>query len=315
MGREVFDDCVSIEEIIGFLQARSDQESLVPELVSRLEARIGLLEALCGKRSGTTWSPITLPEKRAFSDLYVQSAKSLIPTLTVRASSDGPKAITKFFDGVKLPEHFPSVRIKHEFGSKVATKYANLQFDGRAEAENALARSGLLDGSGFSLEVSGKALFVRKPTPGIDPTVAFEPQREKVLEGLYAIRDLTVWLEEKADSLLKVLGARTALATSSTSPGAGDDANEEIELREALLEIYRKCNALGYRPTGMLDLMSEYGAIGAVKRLIANPISDGFVKLALLGRLDLAVESLALQERWSGPFNDAELAVCRKRLR
>jgi hypothetical protein len=315
IGHEVFDDCVSIEEIIGFLQARIDQESLVPELVSRLEARIGLLEALCGKRSGTTWSPITLPEKRAFSDLYVQLAKSLIPTLTVRASSDGPKAITKFFDGVKLPEHFPSVRIKHEFGSKIATKYANLQFDGRAEAENALARSGLLDGSGFSLEVSGKALFVRKPTPGIDPTVAFEPQREKVLEGLYAIRDLTVWLEEKADSLLKVLGARTALAASSTSPGAGDDANEESELREALLEIYRKCNALGYRPTGMLDLMSEYGAIGAVKRLIANPISDGFAKLALLGRLDLAVESLALQERWSGLFNDAELAICRKRLR
>jgi hypothetical protein len=210
MGREVFDDCVSIEEIIDFLQVRIENETLPPELIRRLEARIGLLDALCGKRTGAAWSPITLPEKRAFSELYAQLATELIPTLTVRASTDGPKAITKFFDGAKLPEDFPAVRIKHEFGSKVATKYANIQFDGHAEAKNALAQSGLLEGSGFSLEVSGKALFVRKPTPGIDPTAAFEPQREKVLRGLHAIRDLTAWLEDKAGSILKVLKPRAA---------------------------------------------------------------------------------------------------------
>ena len=55
------------------------------------------------------------------------------------------------------------------------------------------------------LEVSGEALFVRKPTPGIDPMAAFEPQREKVVEGLHAVRDLTGWLEDKAGSLLKIL--------------------------------------------------------------------------------------------------------------
>jgi hypothetical protein len=205
VGREVFDACVSIEDIINFLQFRIEKEILPPELVRRLEARIGLLEALCGKRTGTAWPPITIPEKRAFSELYVQLAAQVIPALTVRASRDGPKAITKFFDGAKLPANFPAVRIKHEFGSKVATKYANIQFDRHADAKNALAESGLLDGSGFSLEVSGEALFVRKPTPGIDPTAAFEPQREKVVEGLQAIRDLTGWLEDKAGSLLKVL--------------------------------------------------------------------------------------------------------------
>jgi hypothetical protein len=73
--------------------------------------------------------------------------------------------------------------------------------------------------------------------------------------------------------------------------------SKERELRVALLDIYRRYDALGYRPTGMLDLMRDYGAIGAVKRLIANPISEGFKKLALLDRLDLAGESLALQER------------------
>ncbi|WP_454632787.1 hypothetical protein [Bradyrhizobium cenepequi] len=220
-GREVFDDCVSIEEIIKFLQARIEKEAMPPELVNRLKARVDLLEALCGKRAGT-WSPITLPEKRAFSELYAQLAAEIIPALTVRASSDGPKAITKFFDGAKLPANFPNARIKHEFGSKVATKYANLQFDGLAEVNNALDQSGLLEGSGFSLEVSGRALFVRKSTPGIDPTAAFEPQREKVLEGLRAIRDLTAWLEDNAESLLKVLQPHSALPRSTPIDSGGD---------------------------------------------------------------------------------------------
>lgn len=61
--------------------------------------------------------------------------------------------------------------------------------------------------------------------------------------------------------------------------------------------------------------MQEYGAVGAVKRLIANPISDGFKRLVLLERLDLAVESLALEERWAGLFDEAELATCRRRVR
>lgn len=212
-GRELFDDCVAIEEIIDFLKTRIEKEALAPELTSRLEARIFLLEALCGKRAGA-WSPITLPQKRAFSELYAQLAAEVIPALTVRASSDGPKAITKFFDGAKLPANFPAVRIKHEFGSKVPTKYANLQFDGLSDAKTALAQSGLLGASGFTLEVSGKALFVRKATPGIDPTTAFEPQRGKVLEGLHAIRHLTAWLEDNAGSLLKVLQPRAALPSA-----------------------------------------------------------------------------------------------------
>ncbi|WP_143029817.1 hypothetical protein [Bradyrhizobium brasilense] len=160
------------------------------------------------------WSPIMLPEKRAFSELYAQLAAGVILALTVRASSDGSKAITKFFDGAKLPANVPTVRIKHEFGSKVAINHANLQFDGLSDAKTALVQSGLLEDSGFSHEVSGKALFVRKVMPGIDPTAAFEPQRGKVLDGLHAIRDLTAWLENNADGLLRVLQSRAALPSA-----------------------------------------------------------------------------------------------------
>lgn len=314
VGSEAFDDCLSIEEIVQFLQARVENEAMPAELISRLETRIDILEALCGKRIGATWSPITLPEKRAFSELYAQMAAEIIPTLTVRASSDGPKAITKFFDGAKLPANFPATRIKHEFGSKTATKYANIQFDNLARAKDSLAQSELLAGSGFSLEVTNKTLFVRKPTPGIDPTAPFEPQRQKILEGLHAIRDLTAWLENNAGKLSDLLQPSHDPPASSPSPTRAHRDGEH-ELREALLEIYQKCDRLGYRPTGMLDLMQAYGAVGAVKRLIANPISEGFKRLVLLGRLDLAVESLALEERWAGLFDQAELDMCRRRVR
>ncbi|MEY9441696.1 hypothetical protein [Bradyrhizobium elkanii] len=314
VGNEAFDDCLSIEEIVQFLRIRTENEIMATELVSRLETRIDMLEALCGKRIGATWSPITLPEKRAFSELYAQMAAEIIPTLTVRASSDGPKAITKFFDGAKLPANFPATRIKHEFGSKTATKYANIQFDNLASAKDSLAQSELLAGSEFSLEVTNKALFVRKPTPGIDPTAPFEPQRQKVLEGLHAVRDLTAWLENNAAKLADLLQPRHVPPTPSPS-SAHTHRDRENELREALLDIYRRCDRLGYRPTGMLDLMQDYGAVGAVKRLIANPISEGFKRLVLLGRLDLTVESLALEERWAGLFDEAELATCRRRVR
>lgn len=316
-GREAFDDCVPIEEIIGFLSSRIGHEPLPPELKLRLGARILLLEALCGKRAGGGWSPITLPEKRAFSELYAQLAAQIVPTMTVRASSDGPKAITKFFENVRVPSGFPVVRIKHEFGSNVTTKYANIQFDGLAIFNQALAKSGLVDGSGFTIETSGKALFVRKPTPGIDPTGPFEPQRAKIEQGLQAVRELATWLEDKAGSLQQVLMPvdRGVLSDVPASSLVVDDLKTEREMRQALMGIYRECNKLGYRPTGMLELMQKHSAIVAVKRLIANPISSGFNKLALLERLDLAIESLALEDRWAGLFDENELQTCRRRLR
>jgi len=316
-GREAFDDCISIEEIISFLSSRTGRDTLLTELKLRLEARIRLLEALCGKRAGGGWSPITLPEKRAFSELYAQLAARIVPALTVKASSDGPKAITKFFENARVPSGFPAVRIKHEFGSNVATKYANIQFDGLAASNDALVKSGLVDGPGFTIETSGKALFVRKPTPGIDPTRPFGPQREKIEQGLEVIRELAAWLEDKAALLQQVFSIPDDEHSSDVPASnlAVDVPRTEREMQKALLKIYRECDELGYRPTGMLDMMQKGSAISTVKRLIVNPISSGFGRLASLERLDLAIESLALEERWAGLFDEHELEICRRRLR
>ncbi|WP_299743191.1 hypothetical protein [Devosia sp.] len=48
--------------------------------------------------------------------------------------------------------------------------------------------------------------------------------------------------------------------------------------------------------------------------MINRPISDGFVRLLELHRLDLSVEALALEDRWAGLFTPAELTSCRRRV-
>ncbi|MDB5527377.1 MAG: hypothetical protein JWR51_480 [Devosia sp.] len=61
-------------------------------------------------------------------------------------------------------------------------------------------------------------------------------------------------------------------------------------------------------------MMEELGAIATVRALINRPISDGFVRLLELHRLDLSVEALALEDRWAGLFTPAELTSCRRRV-
>lgn len=81
----------------------------------------------------------------------------------------------------------------------------------------------------------------------------------------------------------------------------------------ALLSTYRECERLDYRPRYLLDMMEELGAIAAVRALINRPISEGFVRLLELKRLELTVEAIALEPRWDGLFTPAELATCRRR--
>lgn len=204
-GKEAFDDCLPIEEIVAFLQGRLKQPGLVAELSRRIEVRVALLEALCGKRA-SAWTAFSLPEKQEFTAQYVELARKIVPNLRVRETSDGPKAITKFFEGAKLPAAFPTMRIKHEFGQPGGgEKYVNLQFDGLAGSLDALVASGLANRPGLSVLTSGKSLFVRKATPGIDPRAPFDAQRRRVEEGLEGIREITAWVEAHAIEIKDVL--------------------------------------------------------------------------------------------------------------
>ncbi|WP_187436027.1 PD-(D/E)XK nuclease family protein [Bradyrhizobium hipponense] len=306
---DVFDACIGIEEIIEFLQKRRDEGIEDEELDGRIAARISLLEAICGKRQGDLWTPITVPEKRSFSEEYAALAVEVVPGLTVKASSDGPKALTKTFEGLSLPDGFPKVKLKHEYGSSEAWKYANIQFTGLRTKLGLVQKSGLLEGTDFDELPSGKSLFIRGRTPGIDPRRSFGEQRGKVLEGLQQVKALADWIIANAESLKRIFTPQLEVRPAAAY------LDREQGLRQALMRIYQECAEFGYRPARMLELMERRGAIGAAKYLIAHPVSDGFTRLAMEDRLDLAIESLALDEQWSDIFSEEEKTTARQRLR
>ena len=72
---------------------------------------------------------------------------------------------------------------------------------------------------------------------------------------------------------------------------------------------------LSYNPRYFRVMVSQYGALGAVRRLLAAPaVSDGFVTLWERQRLDLSVEALVLDDRFAAPVHRDEREVARKRL-
>ncbi len=315
-----FDGEIAIEDIISTLGERLRNPELELEIIARLTARIELLEAICGRRSENAWTPITIEAKRNFAKAYAELALEVLPALPVRPSTDGPKALTRIFGPVTLGPDLPPVIIRHEFGSGALTRYVNAQFAGQAELLPSFNASGILAGTRFTLRAAGKSLAIDVATPGIDPTLSFENERTKVLEGLEAIRELVGWLTASADQLAQLF-SNTEFEQSNTDGSASQERNTSVELHSLaryfeaeLLNTYRECEKLGYRPTGMLDLMERRGAVDAARHLLAKPPSVGFARLFELGRLDLAIESIVLKPEWTGLFSDEERRVARRRL-
>ena len=308
-GVEHFQATISIEEMTEELRRRRTEGLASAELDARLAVRIELLRALVGKRAGSDWQPATLPSKRDFANAYAELARVMVPGLSVRPSSDGPKAITRFFDGLPLPDGFPCrVALKHEFGNGAGTKYANLQFASAAGQLDALRRRSGLLGEGIYLLASGKSLFLRIDTPALRPVgEEFEAQRENVIIGLRAVGRLAAWLDAHGVELAQILSE--------------DGKREEPERLAAAFEEYmrsvaeRAWDECRYRPSYFLDMIENRGGIGTAHKLLLGRPSDGFTKLWELKRLDLSVEAIALQEPWSGLFTDEELRTARRRLK
>ena len=68
-------------------------------------------------------------------------------------------------------------------------------------------------------------------------------------------------------------------------------------------------------PMFLLQAMRRHGGVFAAKQLLGISMDRaGLVQLCEQGRLDLAVESLMLQERWKPLFSVDELKLARRRL-
>ena len=89
----------------------------------------------------------------------------------------------------------------------------------------------------------------------------------------------------------------------------------ERDFHEAMVNIYREGTKLNYRAKFFLDMVIQYGGVGAAKRLLSQPDEQyGFTKLWELGRLDLTVEAHVIKEPWSALFTEQEIEEARRRL-
>lgn len=207
-GTDSFDCSISVEAIASSISDRA-AEIDNDEIQRRLMVKKELLDAIAGKRTNSRWIPATVQEKRDFARQYEELAREVVPHLSVRPSTDGPKALTRFFEGVKLPSAFPCrVSLKHEFGAGVPLKYVNLQFDGKADAIEVLTGATDIfppDGTIFAAR-GGKSLMVRIETPGLTPEgERFDEQHEKIMEGLKAVGRLSDWLGQHGPRLRDLL--------------------------------------------------------------------------------------------------------------
>ncbi len=82
-----------------------------------------------------------------------------------------------------------------------------------------------------------------------------------------------------------------------------------------MLRIYDEAAKLRYYPTRFLHMVEELGGLRAAQQLLSSDApASGFERLWELGRTDLTVESLVLQEPWSRLFSDDELREAERRL-
>ncbi|MCW5851476.1 MAG: hypothetical protein KIT87_15495 [Anaerolineae bacterium] len=94
------------------------------------------------------------------------------------------------------------------------------------------------------------------------------------------------------------------------------EAQEAFEsaVRDAFKEMH---GALGYNPRRALNMVNQYGAVDAARRLLYMPgeTSQGLETLWEHHRLDLSIEALMLKPEFASLFTEDERALARKILK
>ena len=91
----------------------------------------------------------------------------------------------------------------------------------------------------------------------------------------------------------------------------------EKAFHAAMLDIYKNAKRdIHYNATRFLSMVSAEGGLASAQALIhADKVSDGYTKLWEHQRLDLSVEALILEERWTTLFTPEERAIAASRLK
>ena len=71
----------------------------------------------------------------------------------------------------------------------------------------------------------------------------------------------------------------------------------------------------GYRPSVFIGMLSQFGGVGAAKRLLqTSEAQPGLTRLWELGLLHLSVEAHVIREKWAALFTESEKAEALRRL-
>lgn len=80
----------------------------------------------------------------------------------------------------------------------------------------------------------------------------------------------------------------------------------ERAFEKAMYKIYDDAKEAGHTAHRFREMIDDEGALQAASTLIAKSPSTGFAALWELGRLDLTVEALVIQPKWSPLFTEAQ---------
>lgn len=88
------------------------------------------------------------------------------------------------------------------------------------------------------------------------------------------------------------------------------------EFASRLREAIDLCRELGYSPSRFEQMLnSSPSAVTLAKKLaVSSEIQDGLKRIAKLGRLELSMESIMLEEKFKALFSDQVLQAAQWRL-
>jgi hypothetical protein len=88
------------------------------------------------------------------------------------------------------------------------------------------------------------------------------------------------------------------------------------EFADRLREAIDLCRGLGYSPSRFEQMLSSSGSAVSLARklVISSELQDGLKRIAKLGRLELSMESIMLEEKFKPLFPDQVLEAAKWRL-
>ena len=89
----------------------------------------------------------------------------------------------------------------------------------------------------------------------------------------------------------------------------------EDKFDQEMLGIYNAAQEHGYHATQLLRMINQKGGYETAKQLIrSSQISEGFRRLADLGKLDITIEAKVLLPEYHDLFDEKDREKCRERL-